>query len=175
MQTNPLEFCVHYNCGKSERNFSEVRELRAAVAKCFWGFSTKFMKKWSYPAECAELSAHSEEKASSKQSLLLCSFPAALHLQRTKDNISDATSRYWKDTSEQDEQCANKTDWTNQRVGPEWIQTQWSDSLYHSLGALPLERAGWVACWGWSECICLRNHRGQTVSQENGTMETQQL
>lgn len=69
-------------------NPTGISHKRAAVAKCFWGFSTKLMKKWSYPVECAEPSAHSEEKASSKQSLQLCSFPAALHLQWTTKQYS---------------------------------------------------------------------------------------
>lgn len=41
----------------------------------------------SYPAGCAEQSECSEERGSSKQSLLLCGFPAVLHLKWTKHSV----------------------------------------------------------------------------------------
>lgn len=44
------------------------------------------MNMRSYPAECAEQSGCSEEKESSKQSLLRCGFPTGLRL-RDKKNI----------------------------------------------------------------------------------------
>lgn len=62
------------------------------------------MKTWSHPAECAEQSAHSEEKASSKQSLWMCGFPAELRLQWRTEDLSEGTSHCGEDRTERDKQ-----------------------------------------------------------------------